>query len=76
MSDLANLDYVDRVNRAIDYVTSNVSASLKLEEVARVAHFSPYHFHRVFRSLIGEPFAHGTEYFTLKAQIPVVPIGT
>ena len=54
MSDLANLNYVDRVNRAIDYVTSNLSASLKLEEVARVAHFSPYHFHRVFRSLVGE----------------------
>jgi AraC family transcriptional regulator len=54
LPDLANLDYVDRVNRAIDYITANLSDSLKLEDVARAAHFSPFHFHRIFRSLVGE----------------------
>lgn len=54
LSDLANLDYVHRVNRAIDHVTQNLAAPLQLEEVARVACFSPYHFHRVFRALVGE----------------------
>ena len=54
MSDLANLDYVQRVNRAIDHVTRHLAEPLPLEEVARVACFSPYHFHRIFRALVGE----------------------
>ena len=54
LPDLANLDYVDRVNRAIDYVMRNLSEPLTLEDVAKVAHFSPYHFHRLFRALVGE----------------------
>lgn len=60
MSDLANLanpDYVDRVNRAIDHITNNLASSLKLEDVARVACFSPCHFHRIFRALMGETLA-------------------
>ncbi len=51
---LRNSTIVDRVNRAIDYVTRNLSEPLKLEEVAKVASFSPYHFHRIFRALVGE----------------------
>ena len=47
-------DYVARVNRAIDHVVRNLREPLRLEEIARVAGFSPFHFHRVFRSLIGE----------------------
>lgn len=47
-------DYVARVNRAIDYIVGHLDGSLKLEDVARAACFSPYHFHRVFRGLIGE----------------------
>lgn len=57
MADLPNLakvDYVDRVNRAIDHVTRNLSRPLKLEDVAKAACFSPYHFHRIFRALVGE----------------------
>lgn len=54
MSDLANLDYVTRVNRAIDHVMRHIADPLPLEEIARVACFSPFHFHRIFRSLVGE----------------------
>ncbi len=54
MSDLANLTYVDRVNRAIDHVVRNLAAPMKLEDVARAAHFSPFHFHRIFKTLTGE----------------------
>lgn len=53
-SELPPADYVERTNRAIDYIVSNLSSPLKLEDVARAAWFSPFHFHRVFRSLIGE----------------------
>jgi AraC family transcriptional regulator len=51
------LDYVDRVNRAVDYVTRNLDQPLRLEEVAKAAGFSSYHFHRIFRALIGETLA-------------------
>jgi AraC family transcriptional regulator len=54
---LANLDYVDRVNRAVDYVTRNLDQPLRLEEVAKAACFSSYHFHRIFRALMGETLA-------------------
>ena len=54
LPDLASLDYVQRVNRAIDHVTRHLAEPLQLEDVARVACFSPFHFHRIFRALTGE----------------------
>jgi hypothetical protein len=54
LPDLANLDYRDRVNRAIDYVIGNLAAPLKLENVAKAAAFSPFHFHRIFKAITGE----------------------
>jgi AraC family transcriptional regulator len=55
LTDLANpVDYVERVNRAIDHVTRHLAEPLPLEDVARVACFSPYHFHRIFRAVTGE----------------------
>ena len=57
LPNLANLDYVDRVNRAVDYVTQDLARPLRLEDVARAACFSPYHFHRIFRVVMGETLA-------------------
>jgi len=53
-ADSAPADYVERVNRAIDYVVRNLARPLALEDVARAACFSPFHFHRVFKALLGE----------------------
>lgn len=49
-----NAHYVGRVNRAIDHVLQNLDQPLLLEEVAKAACFSPFHFHRVFKILMGE----------------------
>jgi AraC family transcriptional regulator len=57
LPNLANLDYVDRVNRAIDHVLQNLAEPLLLDDVAKVACFSPYHFHRIFRAVVGETLA-------------------
>lgn len=57
LPNLANFDYVARVNRAVDYITANLDGPLQLEEVARAACFSPRHFHRIFRALMGETLA-------------------
>lgn len=41
----------------MDYITGNLDQPLPLEEVARAACFSPFHFHRIFRALMGETLA-------------------
>jgi AraC family transcriptional regulator len=54
LPDLANRDYQARINRAIDHVTRHLAEPLKLKKVAKVAAFSPFHFHRIFRAMVGE----------------------
>ena len=46
--------YARRVHRVMDHVRENLRGELSLEALAKVAHFSPYHFHRVFKSVTGE----------------------
>lgn len=52
--ELRRREYVGRINRVMDYVRANLAGDLRLETLARVASFSPFHFHRVFRSVVGE----------------------
>ena len=47
-------EYTARVNRVIDYIEANISENLSLTELADVAHFSPFHFHRIFHGMVGE----------------------
>ena len=47
-------EYLSRVNRVLDYIETHVDQPLSLNELASVARFSPFHFHRIFRSLVGE----------------------
>jgi AraC-like DNA-binding protein len=46
--------YVERVNAVIDYIEAHLADDLTLGTLAEVAHFSPYHFHRVFSTMVGE----------------------
>ena len=48
-------DYVRRINRVIDHIQAHLGEDLTVEGLAAVACFSPYHFHRVFRAMVGEP---------------------
>ncbi len=50
-------DYQRRVGRAIQYLEQHLDGDLSLPELAEVANFSPFHFHRVFRALTGEGVA-------------------
>lgn len=47
-------EYVQRINRVVDYIEAHLLEPLSLERLASVAHFSPFHFHRVFRAMVGE----------------------
>jgi AraC family transcriptional regulator len=46
--------YQERILRAQVHLQQHLDEPLSLEELARVACFSPYHFHRIFRGMVGE----------------------
>lgn len=46
--------YTARINRVLDYVDAHLVDKLDLATLARVAHVSEWHFHRVFQALTGE----------------------
>jgi len=48
------LEYEKRVNRVIDHIRAHLADDLTLADLARVAAFSPFHFHRIFRGVAGE----------------------
>ncbi|MEA2026248.1 MAG: AraC family transcriptional regulator [Chloroflexota bacterium] len=50
--------YVERVNAVIDYIEAHLGDDLTVEELAEVAHFSPFHFHRIFSAMTGETLGH------------------
>ncbi len=47
-------EYISRINRVIDHISSNLDSELRLDQLALVANFSPFHFHRIFKSMTGE----------------------
>ncbi|MBO9646895.1 MAG: AraC family transcriptional regulator [Variovorax sp.] len=49
--------YVARINRVIDHIDGHLADPLDLASLAQVAHFSSWHFHRVFQSMTGETLA-------------------
>ncbi|HKQ69332.1 MAG TPA: AraC family transcriptional regulator [Polyangiaceae bacterium] len=42
------------MKRAVEHVVENLDGALDLERLARGAALSPFHFHRIFRGLVGE----------------------
>jgi len=50
----ARAEYVARINRVMDHVDEHLGDQLTLEELARVAAFSPFYFHRIFAAMVGE----------------------
>lgn len=53
MRDETASDYQERMERVLRFIASHLDEELALEQVAAVAHFSPYHFHRLFRAHYG-----------------------
>lgn len=47
-------DYRERIIRTLLYIQEHLDDDLDLERLSSVAAFSPFHFHRIFRSLTGE----------------------
>ena len=47
-------EYTQRINYVIDHIETNIDGNLSLASLARVAGFSPFHFHRIFAAMLGE----------------------
>lgn len=50
----ADSSYAERIDRVIDHLRGNLHRPVKLRELARVACFSEFHFHRIFTAVSGE----------------------
>src|SRR5271154_386421 len=62
----ANSEYARRINRVIDYLRGNLDRQVKLQELAKVACFSEFHFHRIFGAIAGESLNNFTNRLRLE----------
>lgn len=49
--------YRERILRVLVHIQSHLDHALDLDELAGIATFSPFHFHRIFRGMVGESVA-------------------
>lgn len=54
---METLTYQQRIGLVLRHIEQHLDARPNLEELARIACFSPYHFHRIFSSMVGESVA-------------------
>lgn len=55
---LCEEEYIRRIHRVQDYIESHLDRSMSLEELAKAAGFSKYHFSRIFQGILHESLAH------------------
>ncbi|GAA3587663.1 GyrI-like domain-containing protein [Flavivirga amylovorans] len=47
-------DYIGRINLILKHIENNLDSELSLESLSGLALYSPFHFHRIFKAIIGE----------------------
>jgi AraC family transcriptional regulator len=60
------LEYRKRVCQAMNFISRNLDRDLSLEEIAQAAAFSMFHFHRIFKAVVGETVAGFTRRLRLE----------
>jgi AraC family transcriptional regulator len=48
-------EYARRIDAALQFIEQNLGEEIPLARLASVACFSPFHFHRIFSAMVGEP---------------------
>lgn len=59
-------EYRRRICMAMNYISRHLDSDLSLEDVARHAAVSPFHFHRIFKAATGETVAEFTRRLRLE----------
>ena len=72
----ANSEYTQRIDRVIDYLRGNLDRPVKLKELAKVACFSEFHFHRIFRAVSGETLNNFTNRLRLEKAARLLRFST
>jgi len=60
------IDYKKRICCAMNFISQNIERNLSLEEIAETASFSMFHFHRIFKAVVGETVAGFTRRLRLE----------
>lgn len=47
------MEYVEKLQKAIDYIENNLTDDIKIEEISRICHFSVPHLYRLFQLFTG-----------------------
>ena len=47
-------EYSRRIGKALEFIDGHIDQIIRLEDLAKVSHFSAYHFHRIFHAMVGE----------------------
>jgi len=69
-------DYKRRLLRVLEYIQQHLDDHLDLEELARVACFSTYHFHRIFTGMMGETIKNHIRRLRLERAAIELRVGT
>ncbi len=77
-------DYAARIERVHDYLAAHLDRDVDLEQLAGVACFSPFHFHRIYHALQGETVAesvrrlrlHRAALDLIDGTVPIARIAT
>lgn len=51
------MDWLDRMNNAIDYIENNLLEEIDIEQVAKIAYCSTYHFQKIFSFIANIPLS-------------------
>lgn len=57
MKDQTKATYQERILKVLLYIQEHLYDEISLEQLAFIACFSPYHFHRIFSGIVGETLA-------------------
>lgn len=47
-------EYYKAINKVLDYINEHINEANDIDTLSKVANISPFHFHRIFTSIIGE----------------------
>jgi len=47
--------YQEQLNTVVEYIHNHLDGKIDIALLAELSHFSPFHFHRITRALLGEP---------------------
>lgn len=59
-------EYRRRIALAMNYISGHLTEDLSLDDIAKAAAFSPFHFHRIFKAVTGETVGEFTRRLRLE----------